>query len=98
MGLVSFRGEVTGNMDFYACERICLDLPCRDMECPWGGEKRGKGKAVLGLPFNSSVPSSGLGQADLQSQQPALTSRVGTEPEEAVAFPKATQGQRKSPT
>ena len=80
--------EVTDLWTFVNTERICLDLPCRDMECPWGQEER-EDHSSPGASLSSSAPSSGLGQAgDLQSQQPALTSRVGTEPEEAVAFPR----------
>lgn len=81
---------------FVNAERICLDSPMQGHGMPLGWEER-EGYSSPGL-LQQLSPLLLVWGRQTQSQQPALTSRVGTEPEEAVAFPRRLQGQRKSPT
>lgn len=84
-------------MDF--CKRR-KNLPGLSHAGTWnapGVGKRGKGHSSPGASFNSSVPSSGLGQADSEPAA-SLDQQGGYRARRGSCLPKATQGQRKSPT
>lgn len=69
-------------------ERICLDLPGRDMEFPQtaGVGNSGQGQRGTRAPLSSSVPSPGLGMAEGLQSPPHLDQRGGLEPKEAASF------------